>query len=109
MAAKDKPKPTKKKAYKKPTADRISDKDLIGVTGGEGDDVFVDQGFNCRIPGVLVANTCRPVGAAAIHKCQAGGAAAKKCNAGGTALGCSPAGGGATGCKVGGVGGIKDI
>jgi len=30
-------KPVKKKTYKKPTADKMADNDLAGVTGGESD------------------------------------------------------------------------
>ncbi len=88
----DKDKTTaRKKTYEKPTADRIPDNALTGVTGGGAD--APGQGIQCRVPGAIVLNTCRPSGLAALHKCQAGGAA----------LGCLPAGGAvASGCHVGG-------
>jgi hypothetical protein len=60
MAAKDKPKPTKKKAYKKPTADKLNDKDLNRVTGGSEE--VVGFPVTCR-PGPA-ATLCRPAGGA---------------------------------------------
>jgi hypothetical protein len=66
--------PAKKKAYKKPSADRLGDGDLKGVTGGGGK----PDGF------VLL---CRNVGGAAITPCETGGAATGPCSAGGAATG----------------------
>jgi hypothetical protein len=96
MAAKDKPKPTKKKAYKKPTADRISDKDLSGVTGGEEDGLGLPIGYTCRTPGAAAIRRCRPAGAAAGTSCSPGGAVGMSCTPGGAAgTQCAPAGGAA--------------
>jgi hypothetical protein len=96
MAAKDKPKPTKKKAYKKPTADKLNEKDLNRVTGGSEE----PEGwpFRCRVgvgavtcwpEGLAVAvGNCKPSGGAATIECLFGGAAASGCIFGGAARSC---------------------
>jgi hypothetical protein len=97
MAAKGKT-PAKKKAYKKPTADKLNDKDLNRVTGGEQAPLICKAG-----PGTLF---CSPVGAVVGvgGSCVAGGAAALKCEpAGGAAtLNCSAGGAVARSCTHGG-------
>jgi hypothetical protein len=101
MAAKDKPKATKKKSYKKPTADKLNDKDLNRVTGGAeevvGFPVICRVGaaaIRCRPVGAgVAAGSCMPAGGAATLSCTAGGAATTGCTAGGAvARSCTPGG-----------------
>jgi hypothetical protein len=86
MAAKDKTpaeKTAKKKLYKKPTADRLDDSDLAGVSGG-GEDI------GCSSPG-------RPA-----WSCKTGGTALKKCDSGYGAEKCKPGQSAYPPCSIGG-------
>jgi hypothetical protein len=79
MAEKDKP--TKKKSYKKPTADNLGDGDLKDVTGGGesgGENVII---FFCRLAGAAATEVCKSGGAAG-RQCESGGAAGQECIAG---------------------------
>ena len=71
---------TKKKTYKKPTADKMADKDLAGVAGGA--DKGSGEGFGCFHVGGAAVTPCGVGGAAAFTCAPTGGAAAWGCHKG---------------------------
>jgi hypothetical protein len=74
-------KPVKKKTYKKPTADKMADKDLAGVAGGA--DKGSGEGFiGCAAFGATAVTNCGVGGAAAFTCAPTGGAAAWGCHKG---------------------------